>query len=220
MKTNRWSTRDGRMRALIDRVARAASLVYFALVSGPRGRGRPRPATDWDAQWQHGHWNHLVSEDELPRYAVIAGYIKAISPPPAVLDVGCGDGRLLAVLGGDSVCRYHGIDISGEAVVRGRARYGDHVTFEAADLTAWTSGSRFDVVVMNEVLYYIDDPLMTVERYQSLLERRGMMIISMFRHGNTRPIWRRLRRRFPLMDAAEVKNRLGEIIDIKILHTR
>jgi 2-polyprenyl-3-methyl-5-hydroxy-6-metoxy-1,4-benzoquinol methylase len=206
---------------VIERVARAASLAYFALVSGPRGRGRPRPAAGWDAQWQHGHWDYLVSEDELPRYAVIAGYIKSVAPPPAVLDVGCGHGQLLAVLGGDSASRYHGIDISGEAIARARARYrDDHITFEAADLTTWNSGSRFPVVVINEVLYFIDDPVATVERYEALLERPGMMIISMFRHGNTRPIWRRLRRRFPLVDAAEVKNRLGEIIDIKILRTR
>jgi 2-polyprenyl-3-methyl-5-hydroxy-6-metoxy-1,4-benzoquinol methylase len=206
-----------RVPAVADRIARGATLVYFALFAGPRGRGRATPAPGWDAQWRHGDWDYLVSQDELPRYAVIAGYIKSVSPPPAVLDVGCGHGQLFTVLGTGAVAQYHGIDISGEAVAKARARCPEDATFETADLTTWRSPSRFDVVVINEVLYYVTDPVAAVNRYQAMLHDHGMLIISMFRHANTRLIWRNLQRRFPLADAAEVKNRLGEVIDIKIL---
>lgn len=214
------SARGGGARAVADRMARAATLMYFALFAGPRGRGRPASPAGWDAQWREGSWDYLVSEDELPRYAVIAGYIKSVSPPPRVLDVGCGHGQLLTVLGDGAVPQYHGIDISGEAIARAQERCSDDATFEVADLTAWRSPSSFDVVVINEVLYYIADPAGAVERYLDVLPRGGMLLVSMFRHGNTRLIWRELRRRFPLADAAEVKNSLGEVIDIKMLRTR
>lgn len=212
--------RSGGARAVADRMARAASLMYFALFSGRRGRGRPSPAADWEAQWQQGHWDYLVSEDELPRYALLTGYIRAVSPPPNVLDVGCGHGHLLTVLGPGVISRYHGIDISSDAIARARTRCSGDATFEVADLTTWRASSRFDVVVINEVLYYISDPVAAMERYEGVLHRGGLLIISMFRHANTRLIWRALRRRFPLVNAAEVKNRLGEIVDIKILRSR
>jgi 2-polyprenyl-3-methyl-5-hydroxy-6-metoxy-1,4-benzoquinol methylase len=210
-------TSTGKLRVLADRTGRAAQLAYFALFNGPRGRGRPAPAARWEAQWRQGQWDYLVSEEELPRYAVIAGYIRSVTPAPVVLDVGCGHGQLLTALGDGAVAGYHGIDISGEAISRARALPIADATFEVADLTRWEAPSPYDVVVINEVLYYIDEPCAAVARYRARLRRDGMLIISMFRHGNTRLIWRNLGRQFPLMGAAEVKNRLGEIVDVKIL---
>ena len=203
----------------MDRRLRAAQLGYFALFDGPRGRGRPVPRTAWDAQWRDGYWDYLVSEDELPRYGVIAGYIRTMGGASNVLDVGCGHGHLKTVLGEVTVNRYHGIDLSHDAISQATASHGDAATFEAADLTEWVSKERYGVVVLNEVLYYVQDPVAAVERYVSLLHPGGLVIISMFRHGNTRLIWRSLERRFPITDAAEVKNRLGEVVDIKILRS-
>lgn len=208
----------GRLRVLADRAGRAAQLAYFAVFDGPRGRGRAVPAASWEARWRQGYWDYLMSEEELPRYAVIAGYIRSMTPAPVVLDVGCGEGQLLRVVGDGVVAAYHGIDISGEAIRRAQALPIADATFEVADLTRWEAPARYDVVVINEVLYYISEPCAVVARYRASLCRGGVLIISMFRHANTRLIWRNLGREFPLQGAAEVKNRLGEVVEVKILH--
>lgn len=207
----------GRLQILADRAARAAQLAYFALFDGTRGRGRPRPAESWDAQWRDGDWDYLVSEDELARYAVIAGYLRAMSPAPSVLDVGCGHGQLLAVLGDGALGAYHGIDISSEAIDQAREKAPAGASFEVADLTRWQASERYDAVVINEVLYYVSDPVAEIGRYLGRVKAGGVLIISMFRHGNTRLIWGRLARNFRLIDACEVRNRLGEVVDIKLV---
>lgn len=171
----------------------------------------------WDAQWAAGTWDYLASPDELPRYGVVASCVRRARPRPSVLDVGCGHGELLATLGPEWPSRYHGIDLSSAAVEQARARYPDAATFEVADLATWTSRELYDVIVVNEVLYYVSDPAGQVDRYRHMLEPKGMVIISMFRHGNTRLIWRELRRRLPIVDVAEVKNRIGEVVDIKLV---
>lgn len=202
-----------------ERVLRAAELAYYALFLGPRGRGRAAPVDVWDAQYRRGHWQFLASADELPRYAVIAGYIRALGRRPAVLDVGCGAGQLLAVLGVDGLSAYHGIDVSAEAIAQARDGSGAAVAFEQADFTRWRPPRTFDVVVFNEVLYYADHPVRAVARYADALAAEGVMVVSMFRHRNTRIIWRELGRCFAMCDAAEVKNRKGEVVDIKLIRS-
>lgn len=209
----------GRLQVLADRAGRAAQLAYFAVFDGTRGRGRPRPVENWDAQWRDGEWDYLVSEDELPRYAVVAGYVRTMNSTSTLLDVGCGHGQLLALLGEGAIGAYHGIDVSSEAVRRAQESAPAFATFEVADLTQWVATERYDVVVMNEVLYYVADTVTEVRRYLERVRPGGVMIVSMFRHGNTRLIWRRLAQNFPVLDACEVRNRLGEVVDIKLLRS-
>lgn len=199
------------------RVLRAAELAYYELFLGPRGRGRPAPVEVWDAQYRRGHWRFLASADELPRYAVIAGYIRCLDRRPAVLDVGCGHGQLLMALGKDAVSAYHGIDISAAAVAQARGRACATAGFEQADFTRWRAPRTFDAVVFNEVLYYARHPVRAVERYADALAADGVMIVSMFRHRNTRLIWREIGRRFVVCDAVEVKNRKGEVVDVRLV---
>lgn len=204
-------------RQVGERLLRAVELAYYELFLGPRGRGRPVAVEIWDDQYRRGHWQILASVDELPRYAVIAGYIRCLGRRPAVLDVGCGNGQLLAVLGEDSLSDYHGIDISAEAVAQARGRACAIASFEQADFTRWRALRTFDVVVFNEVLYYADHPVRTVEGYIDALTADGVMIVSMFRHRNTKLIWREIGRHFTMFDAVEIKNRKGEVFDIRLL---
>lgn len=206
--------RAARLRA---RVLRVLGLAYFALVPGPHGGGRPQSAGLWDVQWRRGDWAFLGALEELPRYAVIAGLIRSVSAAPAVLDLGCGHGQLWTLLGSGAVSSYLGIDISREAIAQARRRSTEPARFEAADLATWVPARRVDVVVFNEVLYYLPDPVAVVERYLGQLSEDGIAIISMFRHRTAPGIWRDLQRRYALRDVAKVENRLGELIEIRIV---
>lgn len=205
-----------RVRDGIEPALRALHLAYYELVLAARGRGRPVPVEHWEQQYSHGHWDFLASTEELPRYAVIAGYLRSLPSPPRVLDIGCGEGRLLDLIAPDALAHYRGIDVSPTAIEGARARHA-LADFEVADCATWRTSARFDVVVLNEVLYYVDQPAAFVGRYLPVLDPGGFMIVSMFRHRNTRLIWRDLGSRFDMRTAAEVKNARGEVVDIKIV---
>ena len=86
---------------------------------------RPSTSMDqatWDKEYAAGEWSKLGNLDEMPRYALVAGYIRTFSPAANVLDVGCGEGNLSRWLF-ESGCRpYMGVDVSRIAINEARAR--------------------------------------------------------------------------------------------------
>ena len=75
-----------------------AQRVYWRLFLAPRGRGRHFSADHWDDQYRAGTWNYLESLDQLGHYAVIAGFVRRLSPSGTILEMGCGNGLLLREL--------------------------------------------------------------------------------------------------------------------------
>ena len=58
---------------------------------------RPSTTIDqatWDREYAAGEWSKLGKLDEMPRYALVSGYIRTIGATASVLDVGCGEGNL------------------------------------------------------------------------------------------------------------------------------
>jgi predicted TPR repeat methyltransferase len=70
---------------------------------------------------------------------------------------------------------------------------------------------RFDVVVLNEMLYYIEDLDAFFDRLGELLDPSGLLLVSMWRHPGDRSLWRAVDERFPLVDRVEARNRANEV---------
>jgi methionine biosynthesis protein MetW len=102
---------------------------------------------DYDA-----YWRHRSPGSVQPRFEVIRA---VLTPGATVLDVGCGDGAMLAYFAETRQTRGVGIDISAEAVARAVARGVDARVQSPQDLLA--SGARFDHVVMSEVVEHVAD---------------------------------------------------------------
>lgn len=175
----------------------------------------------WDKEYASGGWDRLDSSDELARYAAILGYVTRLAPRPAVLDVGCGTGKLLELLGRIELSRYLGVDISSEAVQRARATI-DHpaATFEVGSAETYRPSDTFDAIVFNEVAYYLRDPARVLLGYAEKLGPSGMLIVSMFQCPPASWAWRKLGRSFVTADAIQVKNRLGRRWNIRVLTPR
>ena len=205
------------MKYLMSRIFQAGGLAYYYLFVGPRGHGRPRSARSWDAQYRTGHWDNFESMDEMPRYAVIGSYIRNYGAALSVLDVGCGYGRLVKELHASSFARYVGIDLSSEAIARANSSDYPNASFSIADFTTWTTDAKFDIIVLNDTLYYAEHPVAVLDRYFAMLADGGSIIVGMFRHRNTMVIWKDIARRFAFAHSIEVRNGKGELTDIRVL---
>jgi 2-polyprenyl-3-methyl-5-hydroxy-6-metoxy-1,4-benzoquinol methylase len=170
----------------------------------------------WTDAYGSGQLEYYGTLDELARYSLLVGYAGFFFPPgpertpPRILDVGCGTGLLRARLDGAAVGDYVGVDLSPEAIRTAERRQLPRSRFVAGDVGTLELG-RFDVVVLNEMLYYIEDLSAFFDRLGQLLEPSGLLLVSMWRHPGDRSLWAAVDERFPLVDRVEARNRANEL---------
>lgn len=174
------------------------------------GRGdAPVSKETWESQYRAGRWDFMKNLDELARYSVIAGCLRHLKPGGSFLDVGSGEGILRDEMKPFGYSRYVGVDLSEAAVEKGRETPDPQASFVAADAEAYVPEGRFDAIVFNECVYYFADPLGTVARYKTFLEKDGLLIVSMFRSRRADVIARRLTEQHELLEEVAVTNRKG-----------
>ena len=97
-----------------------------------------------------------------------------------VVDIGCGDGRLLDIL--KFACppgwRLSGVDWSEEAIraIRSKGYAGRSGDISRLDLTDWHG--KFDLVVMHQLIEHVRDPLETLKKIGALLKPGGVLSIE------------------------------------------
>jgi 2-polyprenyl-3-methyl-5-hydroxy-6-metoxy-1,4-benzoquinol methylase len=132
------------------------------------------------AKWNNaaGHWQGLRLQRQAPRYREIARLVELYGDKGKILDVGCGEGVLLDYLNLANVSQYTGIEASATAI-------GGVVLTRSQDkverLTAeqyQPCPSSWDVVVLNEMLYYLRDPAAIIDKFAKGLTKNGVLLIS------------------------------------------
>ena len=194
LSTNTVLGRGARwLQSLIDRRRRSVGLLQ-----SPQA---------WEAQYAAGKWDFLADLPELARSSVLAGYICHLKPGAAVLDVGCGQGVLLQRLPAGSYARYLGIDVSSSAIAAAQKQCSERSRFVAADCERYSPEEWFDVIVFNEVLYCLREPLRTVEHYARSLEPDGLILVSMCTaaRGSSTILWR-LKQSYTLLDQVRISH--------------
>jgi len=139
-----------------------------------------RPIENWDEMFIAGEWDYLGGLNEVPRFALIAGYIHRHAEQSAVLDAGCGQGHLLSYLDRSRVT-YHGFDLSETAIANAIRHYPD-ARFTVATLESFerSAGERYDAIVFNEVIPHVALPLEAIDRFSGMLKPKGLIIISTY----------------------------------------
>lgn len=93
-----------------------------------------------------------------------------------VLEVGCGTGELsheIAKKGGKT----YAIDYSEKAISLAKEKFKhENLIFEKKKFE--DAEGKYDVVVAEEILEHIDDPLKALEKLKSLIKDNGMIIVS------------------------------------------
>jgi 2-polyprenyl-3-methyl-5-hydroxy-6-metoxy-1,4-benzoquinol methylase len=183
----------------------AARWLNWLVDRGRRSDGLLQSAQTWEAQYAAGRWDFLAELSELARFSVLAGYICHLKPGGKVLDTGCGQGVLLRRLPSSCYSRYVGIDLSGSAISVALEQANERSTFLTADCDEYSPAEHFDVIVFNEVLCCLRDPLRTVERYARSLNPGGLLLVSLCTAARgSGTILSRLKRAYPTVDEVRV----------------
>jgi len=163
-----------------------------------------RPASVWDDEFGSGAWRYLEGAAEMPRYAVIAGYLRADTARRTILDVGCGAGALQPWLSSVGYKHYRGVDLPATAINEAQQRANETTSFEAADAATYKPDGAFDIIIFNEMLYYLTNPVGTIHHYSKSLTPGGKFIISLYHSRESWQVWRKCRASLTLLDETRI----------------
>ena len=141
----------------------------------------------WDSSlssWAGTYLGGTIQVDV--RNAITALLIKKFAPhAKSVLDAGCAGGSLSSWLD-EKYDQYLGVDISQVAIseakklTENRKERPAKIDFAISDLRAFEAKEKFDIIVFNEVLYYLKIEYLeeVINHYLNFLLPGGTMIIS------------------------------------------
>lgn len=171
----------------------------------------------WDEEYVNGRWNHLGDVSELSRFSIVVGYCAFLKPDGFILEVGCGPGILMRRLRKVGYANYCGVDQSKKAIEQAKVHENEITRFEVADAETFQPLERYDVIVFNEMMFYLANPRETFLRYAKHLRPGGVLIISMYRADNILRMWSLLEGVAPICDSVTVINSAkGLTWDIKV----
>jgi SAM-dependent methyltransferase len=161
-------------------------------------------------EYARGRWDYLKNVEEMSRYAVIAGYCLHGGDVSSVLDLGCGSGLVRGWLRPLGTIEYVGVDRSKIAIDMAKKEWPDSRTdFVAADIATYVPDRKFDIIIFNEVLYYLDQPGDILGRFGEFLEDNGRFIISLWDDPEAQEAWRRSRAKVRVVDAVQTRHSSG-----------
>ncbi|MBI3885052.1 MAG: class I SAM-dependent methyltransferase [Opitutae bacterium] len=201
-------------------LARFKDRLVQKFLRDPAGYGRPVPPQALDHEYRSGSWDHFFSFEELPRNLVLAGAVHHLRPHGAVLDLGCGSGRLATVFQAYPFTRYLGVDLSPEGVALARKLALPRMEFREGNYETWRPDGTFDAILFNECIGYARDPAATLAAFAPHLAPGGLFFLSHFRFGSYAAQWRRMETVCETVHATAIMAAPDRIWDIKVLRPR
>lgn len=165
---------------------------------------------EWQSAYQSGRFDYFSSLQELPRYAMLAGYLTMFAEGRSLLDVGCGKGLLRAHLAGLDFASYTGIDLSSAAIDAAQTLADGRTVFICGDVTE-VDLAPVQIVVLNEVLYFAPDPSRMLDAVDRALGGEGLVLTCMWRHAGDEALWTLLHRRYEVIDITDIRNRANTV---------
>lgn len=189
-------------------------------ILAPAGYGRPIPKDVLDHEYTSGSWAHFRELPELARQSVVVGAVTSLFPNPAILDLGCGSGRLAQLFSPHPFRRYLGVDISTAGLILARELALARCEFVEGNFETWRPAEKFDVIMFSECIGYATDPGAVTAAFAGHLAPGGIVVISHFRFGHWQAHWRRVERSLDVFDSTTVTNIRGQTWDVKLLRPR
>jgi len=165
---------------------------------------------NWEKEFAGGGWEGLDSApSERARHALIGMYLNHFCPEGKILDVGCGLGTMTDFLNQVQKSKYLGIDISETAISEAVKR--KNLSFISTDFLEFTTEEKFNAIVLNEVLYYLEEEA-AIAHALKLLDDNGFIVVSLYRqkkmHYNDKRIWDLCMKYFYPIDHIEITSNI------------
>lgn len=144
---------------------------------------RTSSVDDWEAHWTQYADTASANPAQAYRRELVVSAIDRAGPPHRLLDVGSGQGDLLATFAGRwPGADLAGLDLSGEGIRQARAKVPSARFFQI-DLMASTPLPQelvgwADVAVCSEVLEHVDDPVQLLRSAAGALAPGALVVIT------------------------------------------
>lgn len=149
----------------------------------------------WDDQYKEGGWSHLKGIGEVCHNSIVTGHIAYLKGKCNILDVGCGEGVIAALMGEENYNHFTGVDFSEHAIKSASKMASAKTEFVCADAREFEPTRKYDVLIFSESLNCMNGPLEVIERYKSRLNPDGLIIVSLFQQNWVdRLIWKKIDR--------------------------
>ena len=149
-------------------------------------------------------WQRLRGGNEAARYIAVRSATERYAQDGFVLDIGCSQGILQEGL---RYGRYLGVDNCEQSILLARPKCDRRTQFVCADGVDFVADQPPNAVVMNEVIYYLPDPIEAVEHHARRLARGGVVIVSIYaRTWFSRRLLRALRARLELVESDLIRS--------------
>jgi 2-polyprenyl-3-methyl-5-hydroxy-6-metoxy-1,4-benzoquinol methylase len=144
-------------------------------------------------------WQRLRGDSEAARYGAVRSVIERYAADGFVLDIGCSQGILQEGL---RYGRYLGVDNYEQSIALARSKCDQWTQFVCADGSTFIADQPPDAVVLNEVIYYLPDPIAAVAHHARHLAPGGVVIISIYaRAWSSRQLVRGIAARLELVES-------------------
>lgn len=106
----------------------------------------------------------------------------------AILDLGCGDGRISAEIAAGHSGRVLGVDNSPQMIQLATQRYaaGKNLAFRQMDARELSFDAQFDLIFSNAVLHWVEDHRSVLSGIARALRPGGRVVLSMGGKGNAK----------------------------------
>jgi trans-aconitate 2-methyltransferase len=132
----------------------------------------PQPASD---TWDPAQYRRFEAERDQPFHELLS-LVEAI-PGGAVVDLGCGDGRLTA-LAHRSLGSAATVGVDSSSAMLAAAPAAEDLRFELGDIATWTSAPAYDVVLSNAALHWVPDHRAVLARWRGALRPGGQLAVQ------------------------------------------
>lgn len=134
----------------------------------------------WNYKYFIGKWDYI--ENQNTGYNKIVEHVNYCNiNNPKILDLGCGFGSLCKYLNEDDFSSLLGVDLSDTAIAKAKKKKYSNTNFIVADIQKFETNEKFDIIILNEVIYYLDDYLETLSRFSKFFKNEnGYFIISIY----------------------------------------
>jgi len=164
----------------------------------PLSAVRPILVRDNARENRKDSWQRLRVRSEAARYSAVRTVTERYARDGFVLDIGCSQGILQEGL---RYGRYLGVDNCEQSIQLAELKRNRWTQFVCADGPSFVADQPPDAVVLNEVLYYLPDPIGAVEHHARQLAPDGVVIISIYaRTWSSRRLLRAIGARLELVE--------------------